>query len=223
MAGLKVFDGSSWNPIGGIISANFTNTATGTYNDAGKNYKYISFVSGSGTLEIDKEGVADILVVGGGGGGYAGDDEQMGGSSGLATYIPQVVIPLGSHSVTVGSGGGTSTDGGPSSLNIGSWNFVAGGGRGARVYGSTQNLIWHGGNGGYGVRFDVSTGFAYPSGAAGTRDGNGLTSSITGTSVLYSPSVSWAAGPAPANTGRGGDGNSNKTGAAGIVVVRVEI
>jgi hypothetical protein len=220
---MPTFGGIGFGGGGGISNANFTNTATGTYSDSGKNYKYVSFTSGSGTLTIDKEGIADVLVVGGGGGGTTNADTQMAGSSGEVVFVPNVLLPVGSHSVVVGSGGGSATNGGFSSLTVGSYVFDAGGGSGARIVGGGQAAYtWHGSGGGY-VLFVDASGFAYPAGAAGTRDGSGLTSSITGTSVLYSPSVAWNAGPAPANTGRGGDGNVNQTGAAGIVVVRVEI
>lgn len=203
-----------------LLQADFSNTATGTYSSSGIDYKYVRFTA-NGTLTITSDGVADVLVVGGGGGGYSGGGAQAAGSSGLALYIPGVYLPAGSHTVTIGSGGGSTANGNTSSLNITTWTFSAGGGSGAVVVGgSNASYSWPGGKGGRVVTVHVS-GYTYPAGQAGTLDNAGLTSSITGSSVLYAGPVGWADGTAPANTGRGGDGNAAQTGAAGVVIVRV--
>jgi len=42
---VEVYDGSAWVGVGGVATANFTDTATGTYSSGGTNYKYLTFTS----------------------------------------------------------------------------------------------------------------------------------------------------------------------------------
>ena len=106
-------------PLGsGADSANFSDTATGTYTDGGINYKYISFLSSS-TLTCTTSGLADILVIGGGGAGgdrgSAFDRNHGGGGAGGFVYITDVYLTAGSITVTVGAGAARKTEGGTSS------------------------------------------------------------------------------------------------------------
>jgi hypothetical protein len=99
---VEVYDGSAWVGVGGVGTANFTDTATGTYTSGGIDYKYLTFNS-SGTITIDTAGLADILVVGGGGGG--GSTAGGGGGAGGHLYATGAYLPVGTLTVTVGAGG----------------------------------------------------------------------------------------------------------------------
>ena len=66
-------------------------------------YQYNAFTT-SGTLTINTEGVADVLIVGGGGGGggyYSGG----GGGGGGVTFLEDVPLTGASMAVVVGAGG----------------------------------------------------------------------------------------------------------------------
>jgi hypothetical protein len=94
------YDGSAWVLFSGAVSANFTNTATGTYTDGGIDYKYITF-TGSGNLVVDRAGQANILVLGGGSGGKAATFIGQGGYSVIGLHN----ITAATHTITIGGGG----------------------------------------------------------------------------------------------------------------------
>lgn len=215
---------SVWRLKNAVISpANFSNTATGEYDDDYA-YKYVSFTS-NGTLNVTTAGLCDILLVGGGGGGgcYAG----AGGGAGGVLYIENAYLPAGSHSVVVGAGGealiaaytnqGISGQNGfPSSL----WKYyVPGGGGGGGyefVYNSSSYGSGHGEHGASGGGATAGPGTAQPpgSGVPGIGHDGG---------VNYANSYSGGGGGAGApggdatvsSNGNGGDGISNSiTGSA---------
>jgi len=100
---LTYWDGSAWQEFAtGAGTANFTDTATGTYSSGGLNYKYLEFTA-SGTITIDQAGLCDILVVGGGGSG--GQSGGGGGGAGGHLYATGAYLPVGTLTVTVGAGG----------------------------------------------------------------------------------------------------------------------
>jgi len=186
-------------------AANFTNTATGTYTDAGISYKYITF-TGSGDLTVDRAGFADILVVGGGAGGgpfyYAG-----GGGAGGHLYATGVYLPLEVIAVTVGAGGASNSAGNFSRLG----NLVSIGGGSQRVSGGSGGGAT-GGNGsgtnGIGLLNGNSGGFAVgSSGNAGGGGGGGGAGSVGGNAS--GSNSNWTGGT-------GGDGLSNSITGSGI-------
>jgi len=168
---------------GGEGDANFTNTATGTYTDGGIDYKFVTF-TGSGDLIVDRAGFADILVIGGGGGGGG---RVGGGGGGAGGYNLQLgaVMPIGTHSVTVGAGGaggvsGTAgVNGGGSS--IGDYFIGLGGGGGGVSNGSTGGSAGGSGRNGSTNVTPIYVSLSIPSsylgsgnsGARGTNSGGG--------------------------------------------------
>ena len=97
------YDGTAWAPFSGAVgAANFTDTATGTFSSGGINYKYITY-TGTGSITIDQEGFADILLVSGGGSGGAGFGS--GGGGGAFVDIYQGFLSVATHTVVVGAGG----------------------------------------------------------------------------------------------------------------------
>lgn len=244
----------SWTFLkgGGIGSANFSNTATGTFSSGGFNYKYISF-TGSGTLTITKEGIADMLIVGGGGGGGNGVQNQYagpGGGAGAYIYMPSRFLQIGSYSITIGGGGAAQTNGGNTTVTMlgGETNIVAiGGGKGATNQGGVAGsggsgggatngtagiaLVPSWGNNGYNNNFLGGGGGGAGGASTSTIGGSGITNSITGSSVEYSKGGnSYSETVGPANTGQGGGGDipdngsgPGASGGSGIVVIRVKV
>jgi len=84
-----------------------------TYESGGKTYKVHTFTS-SGTLTVDFEGHADVLVVGGGGAGgttgVSGSNGTGGGGGGGVRQVTNVYLNGGSHTITVGAGGASTQD-----------------------------------------------------------------------------------------------------------------
>jgi len=82
---------------GGASSANFTNTATGTYSVSTVNYKYITF-TGNGSLVVDKAGYADVWILSGGSPDFAAS--WNGGAGGLLRN--SAFLTASTHTVVVG-------------------------------------------------------------------------------------------------------------------------
>ena len=211
-------------------------------------YWYHQFLY-SGTFTPLKALTADYLVLAGGGGTAASAEQSGGGGAGGMRCTVTATGGGGSlesalsllaqaYTVTVGAGGGTSSNGSNSvfstitatgggvgavrSTQGGSGGSGGGGGdysgtAGARTASPVQGF--NGGNGGSGGEADAggggggagSVGLAPTSGSPGGLGGNGAATSITGSSVTY------------AQGGKGGDatggsaslGNSGKGGDAG--------
>jgi len=129
---------------GGVESANFTNTATGTYSSGGINYKYKTYI-GNGSVTIDAAGECTLLVLGGGAGGTASQFNGMGGYTSRGTYQ----LAVGTHTVTIGAGG---AGGGSADTNRGSQTSLGAG------------LLGYGG----GVGSDGANSFAFDDDITGT-------------------------------------------------------
>ena len=96
---------------GAVSSANFTDTATGTYTDSGTNYKYLTFTS-SGTLTVDRAGYADVLMIGGGG---SGGGRFYAGAGGAGAYVEDtILLDALTYTITIGAGGSGNPIGTPS-------------------------------------------------------------------------------------------------------------
>jgi hypothetical protein len=214
-------------PLFPTTGTNYTSSTNGIYT-------VLTFAYPGGTLVVNRSITATYLVVGGGGGGgnsgYAG-----GGGAGGAVYIstPTVLSP-GSYTVTVGAGGALGTNGGNSVFNGttgtgggygsaggsggnggcgggGEGTSGSGGGTGSQGYnGSAGYTQYVGGGGGGGMgqagstsRSNVGNGASYVNGYGG---GNGITNSITGSSVYYAGGGGGGGGISVSGGGPGGLG-----------------
>lgn len=218
--------------VNDLSFAEISNTATGTYTDGDKTYRYWTFTA-NGTLTVSGAGVADVLVVAGGGGGSTSrENRESGGAGGGCVRFGMFELSAGSISVTVGAGGSVSagTDGfggtgGTSSLGS---ILKAGGGWGAFAASSGYTVLAHPGRGGGGSSGadsrDTANSFTEGGGQGGTVYGaanvDGVTLNYTGSSVEYGRGGNGSQGAV--NTG-GGGAWSPTAGRDGIVVVRVQI
>ena len=210
---------------GGAGSADFSNTATGTYSSGGFNYKYVTF-NASSTLTVSQAGVADVLVVSGGCGG--GCDRAGGGGGGSVCSYQSIYLPAGSYSVVIGAGGAGSTvsssqgsQGGISYLASiisaypgsggGSPNAaggVVGGSGGSPGYNNYGANHQNGGAGGAGCTSNPQNGTAGSNGPTVTNLTNGSTIAYGGGGGGGGwPGTSQAAG----GSGGGGAGGTNDT------------
>jgi len=97
---LQVYNGTTWEYIGGVSATGGTITTSGEY-------KIHTFTS-SGTLTVITGGEVDYLVVAGGGGG--GSDAGGGGGAG-GMLTGSVTLAPGSYTITRGGGGSGATGG----------------------------------------------------------------------------------------------------------------
>ena len=221
-------DGGVWVKIGGNEDTTSPAIVSGgtvtTYVDSGITYQVNTFTS-DGTLNVSSAGVADVLVVGG---GAAGNGGYGGGAGG---YVHQTMyLDAGTHTATIGAGGGVI--GGISRLGAvgGGINVVALGGSSVNSFVGNDN-VWVGSSAqanagtpvqGFGTVGGLGGGGAGAA-SAGSIGGAGVANAITGTSVTYATGGNGSTGPAGgANTGGGGGGNA-QLGGSGIVIVRVAI
>ena len=245
------YDGTAWAPFSGAAgAANFTDTPTGTYSDAGINYKYLT-LTGTGTVTFDTAGTCSVLLLSGGGGGGYGETNFGGGGGGGGgqIFVTSVLVPENTIVVSIGAGGPSGYTGNLSSLEIdgpGVVVYAPGGGSGGQTVFGTNN----GGTGasGGGARYTGAGGsgtspFGFAGGAGnggttggpgggaggasvGATPGVGASNSITGTAVTRAAGgaggLRAAVGAAgAANTGNGG--GANNSGGSGVVIVRVVV
>lgn len=192
---VEVYDGSAWVGVGGVGTANFTDTETGTYTDGGTDYKYLTFTA-SGTITIDTAGLAKVLVIGGGGGG----GYQNGGGGGAAAYVEMTdaYLPVGTLTVRVGAGGATQKPGNVSGAHL---YLAPGGGAGGRQNNSASGAT-SGGSGGGG---QMSGSGASGTAGLGNNGGNGYQGSFP----------NWQGGGGGGSGGNGINGASNNAGNGG--------
>jgi hypothetical protein len=252
--------------LGGIGYGAFTGGANIT--DGGVTYSYLGFNS-SGSVVVTREGLFDVLVVAGG----AGASGNIGGGGGGGGVISKTVyLTAATYTVTVGSGGSggvgsaSGTSGNPSSLNVfaalgggrsnfnavgtdggsggGGWASLAGGAAQAQQgsAGGTGGTTSGGGGGG-----NTAVG-ANGSVGAGGNGGAGLTTTFSGSSLVFGSggggggntggtggtnagngganAANGTAGTANFGGGGGGGGNSSGNGAnggSGFVAIRVRV
>jgi hypothetical protein len=238
---ISSFKRSGLSRVVSTPSANFSDTATGTYTDNGVSYKYLTF-TGNGTLTVTKAGFADVLVIGGGGGAAKTDLVTAGGGGGGFAF-QFIEIPVGSITVTVG-GGGAHASGSPGQVSgangsVSSFGTLikCGGGGGATarnsdLFGGTVTFLSPntGGDGAAGalcLRETNSGASAAGSGCGGSIHGSaaidGRTNSITNSSTEFGKGGA-ATGDASgsANTGNAGAGGTGN-GGSGVVIIRVKV
>jgi hypothetical protein len=167
-----------WNPFEAAGGAGDPADVSGGTETTDATYQYNAFTT-SGTLTINTEGVADVLIVGGGGGGggyYSGG----GGGGGGVTFLEDVPLTGASMAVVVGAGGAGgsnssgATDRGTTGLAsaLGPYATPGGGGGGSNSVATGRP---GGSGGGGGQRNDAAggaglTGHGYAGG--NSRDGN---------------------------------------------------
>jgi len=220
------WNGTTWyisNRITDARSANFTDTATGTYSSGGKDYKYLIFTS-SGTVTFDTDGLADFLVVAGGGGGNASrtaTNASAGGGAGGCLEHLGYYITAGTYTVTVGAGG-TGSNNAPWSAN-GSTSSVGtalqatgGGGAGCRTSPTSVDLMangWGGGSGGGAGGGGADSDTNYPKGGRGVagQGNDGGTNAAGGGQDICGGGGGWGAAGGPTGTLQPANGGAGDT------------
>lgn len=234
--------GSTFN-LYGIANASINNVAKATGGDSvttDGTYWYHTFRS-SGTFTPTQALTADYLVVAGGGGGGAAQagvyDGGGGGAGGLRCTVTAtggggslesaLSLTTQAYTVTVGAGGAAGASG---SNSVFSTITSTGGGRGSAGTGTLAQTGGSGGgsdNGNPGAAGTANQGFAGSSngggggaGEVGGTDavgegGDGVATSISGTSVTYAGGGGAGGGGKAGGTGGGGAGNNNGVGTAG--------
>lgn len=193
-------------------------------------YYYRTFTSG-GTLGVSAADLTcDVLVVGGGGGGCVGTSGSAYGGGAAGAIVNEQfskTAPIGSNTVTVGSGGagsGTSgvsgSSGTSSSIVLSStYTATAGGGGQANGSGGTNASYSGGGNagggagGGAGAGGNGGAGSSGGNGTGGTG-GSGVSSTILGYRLAGGATGS-ANGTMPAAVDGGGRGSTDSPNYAG--------
>ena len=171
--------------------------------------KTIYRFTGSGTITVGVAGTAEILLVGGGGPGA----NCGGGGGGGILYSATEYLPVGTHTVTVGSGGSlggyspSSILGKPSYIQFAGTTGAAlvalGGGNGAGSYQISNYVAYQYGAGSGGSAGGGGTTYGSRGGAAANNLIPGQGSS--GTSNLYDPSANHYG--VPGGSGYAGAGN----------------
>lgn len=191
-----------WNNATGGTEATITN-----YNGTGQTWKTHTFsTSGTANLTVSVgSNPFTILACGGGGGGGGSNNAQHGGGGGGGRVGQgSITLPNGVNTVTVGAGGG---GGGGNS------NGAAGGNS------TISSVSGLGGNGGTGNG----------GGATPGSGGANLTSTITGSSVLYGQDApEFNSGNVASGPGGGGRGapvgtNTGSAGQTGRVIIAYRI
>ena len=219
-------------------------TATGGTITTSGNMKIHTFTSNGTFQITAGIGVLNSLLVGGGGGGGNAGYYASGGGGGGVLSTSSTIAPAGSYPIVVGGGGsagGLGSQGGNSTFN-GLTAFGGGGGSTATITASGTQNGGSGAGGtsgtgpGTGVAGQGNAGGAGTSGsggggggagavgggasgainatAFGGTGGNGIASSITGSSVTY------GGGGGGGGSGNGsGSGNGGGNGGSGIVII----
>ena len=196
-------------PAGGISWAVVTGGTVTEYTHPEYGVMEVHKFTAAGTLTVDTPGFARVLIVGGGMAGN-GSSGQAAGSGGGAHDSYQE-LTAGAIAVTVGAAAGWNANAGQSSLGALSIGGAITSGLTAPKRGGGGLAISAGGFAGGGAMGDGNA----------TTGGLGLTSDITGASVIYGKGGNkTGTTSAPANTGGGGDGGGS--GAAGVVIVAVK-
>jgi len=219
------------NYYSGSAIATITGGTITTYGD----YKIHTFTS-SGTFTTDTAGTADILLLAGGGGG----GDSGGGGGGVREFSAQSVSAT-SHTITIGLGGASNTQGTDSTAfgftangggYGGRWNQDggiggSGGGASGHVSGGTRVAGTgneggftpsEGNDGGDGAHLSGTSASGGGGGGAGSAGGDASANGLNGGAGGNGLSNSWQTGVAQFYGGGGGGGafnSSNLGGSAG--------
>jgi hypothetical protein len=142
----------------GVGAAVYSDANTGTYTG----YAYKTFTA-SGTLTVTTAGFADLLILAGGGGG--GRLAGSGGGAGGHLEIANAYLPVGTLTVTVGSGGTGNTNNSAQSAGNGNasrldsyYSPAGAGGVGGNNTNSIASLSGNNGGSGSGAIYGNATG-----------------------------------------------------------------
>jgi hypothetical protein len=193
----------------------------------------------NGSITVDVDGIAHILLVGGGGRGgtgAAGNANGGGGGAGGVLELTQAYLPAGTHDIRVGAGSTVSgillPHGGASRLGP---YYALGGGDGGYWFGGYEQRGQNGGSGGGTRDYGANAGLGTPgqgnnggtgaannggggAGEAGNTDGvgfggDGVTVSIINSTVATSRSVGQVSG---SDVYFGGGGSSGAVNGGGL-------
>jgi hypothetical protein len=188
----------------GAISGTTGSPTTTTYTESGTTYKTYAF-TGSGSITISKAGLVDLMIVGGGGGGFSAY-----GGGGAASIIrdDSVFLTAATHTITIGAGGGSSTNGNFSSVDLGVNTYLL-----MALGGATQSnaSVYTGGSAAFG--FDT-TNLGKLGGLGATNAGGGGGGNTTAGSNATS-NFGAAGGAGTSNTFRTGASQSYCGGGGG--------
>lgn len=210
-------------PISSTLTINSAPmAATGGVITTDRLFNYHTFTTG-GTFTVTSStatSYASVLIVGGGGGG--GGASGGGGGAGGYVYIPAMIIPVGSYSITVGAGGAgaaVTNAGGP---------YGSDGVNKVGTIGSTSSAFGYtaygGGAGAAGLLGGTPTaiaGLANGQGGTGGSGGGGGNTSTTTIGGLATQGYVGGGGRTRGGGGggAGGAGADGTTGEAGIGVL----
>jgi len=197
-------------------------------------YTRLTF-SSDGTLTVSKAGSFDVLLIGGGGGGATASYADAGSGGAGGWLQSSIYLPVGSYSIQVGPGGGTSRNG--RSSGIINYISIAGGGHGGHGTFESPSLgqgsdgssgggagnsysagYGSAGSGTSGMGFNGSTGGGGGQGAAGSGGTGGAAKDHSSWFGQSAGTTYYGAGGGGSPTGAGTAGSG--TGYAGIVHVR---
>ena len=134
---VQVWNGSSWQTVGGaaVPAAVISATPIGTMTVGSDQFACHRWVS-NGSVVVTTAGTVDALIAGGGGGGGVSGNGAGGGAGAGAMTMQTYYLPAGTHTITVGAGGASTSIGNVSSL--GTLVNVIGGGAGGGNAGSAS-------------------------------------------------------------------------------------
>lgn len=126
---------------------------------APENFKgFESAIPGTYTIDIEKNGNYEVILVGAGGGGFGCTDRRSAGGGSGAIIHGVYYLKKGTYTAIVGAGGSSTHvskggtfnagSGGNTTLSLGSILLSANGGSGGRQYYSNGGNSMYGGNGG---------------------------------------------------------------------------
>jgi len=187
--------GFAFGGAAGIPKATYTaTTGSPTIDTSTRAGKTIIKYTGSGSITIGVAGTCEILLVGGGGGG-------TGAGAGGVVYNTSAILPAGTLTVTLGTGGTNSTYpvgvGLPSAIGSGSTQYIALGGTNTNGVTSASNLNISGGS------------------TAGTFGYSGGFNKVPGNALFSQGNLGGQGGTY--NSGNGGQGGGGGAGSAGSV------
>ena len=191
---------------------------------------------------VTQGGTVEYLIIGGGSGGNGGISSQFGGAGGAAGIARSghILLSPSTYTITVGTGGARSFQANSSpGGNSSAWGIIATGGNATVVNTRTgaSNVDFTGALGVGGINGGGGAGAG--ANGSGSNGGNGVTSTITGISVVRGGGGAGFNGTAGAggggsggeaatagapNTGSGGGGGGSTTGGgiggSGVVFIR---
>ena len=202
----KIADALAWLDANGVLGAwaDVSATTGSPTVTTPTGYHVYSFGS-SGSFTLPADGWVEYLVQAGGGGSTGNY-----GAGGGMTRTGVAWLTAGTYTVTVGAAGSSSPTNGGNSEIVGVAKCLGGVRSGATLWGQ-------GAKGGGGDLFGGGGGSLTD--ASGGTGGDGITSSITGSSLEYGAGGDY---PGPVAGVRGGGASGAAAGGPGVVIIRTK-